>query len=432
MYYSIISFRTFISSLFFIITVHLQAQINLCEGFYISLEGQMIKGKIDNQEWVSNPDFIQFTATGLEKDMKPLFPKDVKSIHIIRKDKFEEIYVSKRIQIELSSSNLNALSSQEQPEWSEFKDVFLKQIVKGRLSLYLYKDNLKRKTTYLKKDQLIIEDEHGELQTLIYKRYLTDRNIAKVNESYKSQLIKKLIDCSKTDINEINRLEYNVQSIEKLIVKYNNCFNNTSSYRYKAEKRPKEFGVFAGAMATKIDMTVSNLPTNIFPAVGLYVKIPFTATSPKVGLLCELLPVAYRGKTEYHYIYYDKSEYLAKDEYNINLVRLNLLVGYTRPLNGNNSITFYGGISGGYIFKKEIKNSYEMTKDFTGKVNITESDIFRPLWGRGLEQGFILGTRYKIGKLGFDLRYAATNGWEIRSLYYTFIKSFSFMTTYNF
>ena len=123
----------------------------------------------------------------------------------------------------------------------------------------------------------------------------------------------------------------------------------------------------------------------------------------------------------------------AKDRFKYSVARLNIMASYTRPLNENSSIAVYGGISGGYIFKNITNRFYVRKKDFVGGVTIEESDIFKPVeYARRVEQGFLLGAKYKIGKLGLDFRFAKTNGWEARPLFHTFVSTFSLISSYAF
>lgn len=433
MYLKTISFKAFYFSCFFCLSCNfLSAQINLCEGFYVNLNGDTVKGKVDFQNWLSNPDKINFTTSGLDKDIKPLSPNELKLFKFFRKDKFEEFYVSKKMRLELSQSNLSNLSSESKPIWSDSMDLFLKVLVKGRLTLYLYHDNIKINNNYVGKDHFFIEDSSGNIEELIYKKYVNSSNVTQLNEEFKSQLLKKVIDCSKTSIDEINRLQFKYNQIIRAISDYNKCFNEPIFYEFKFEKRHKEFGFLAGSMMTKIGMTNSDLPYSLFPTAGVYAKIPFGLTSPKVNLLCELLPVFYSGKTEYLFINNDKSEFGAKDKYKYGSIRLNTLLGYTRNLDKIQSVTLIGGISLGYIFNSKVNHYYIMKKDFLGNVTIDESNKdFVDTDGRKIEQGLVLGAKYKRNKIGLDLRYTITNGWERRVAYQTYVKSISLMISYS-
>jgi hypothetical protein len=417
----------------YIFNFTVSAQINLCEGLYVNTKGDTIKGKIDNQNWVSTPKSIGFTSTGLEEDIKILTPKEVKFFKIIRKDKFEEIFVSRNVKLELSSININYITYENKPIWSEKEDLFLKLLVKGRLTLYIYHDDIKKDNYYISKDHYFIEDEKGSIETLLFKKYLTNDNILKTNAGFKSQLSERISDCPKIDITDINKLQFKYKPLTAFVKEYNKCFNDKNDYQFKAEKRPKEFGLFTGAFATSIEMSVSTLPYKVFPTLGLYAKFPLALTSPKINIVCELHPVFYEGATRYIYFFPDKSEFEAKDRFKYSVARLNIMVSYTRHLSNNTSIAIYGGISEGYIFKNITNRYYVRQKDFVGGIRIEESDVYKSTaFARRNEQGFLFGAKYRIGKLGIDLRFAKTNGWEARPLFHTFVQSIGLSSSYAF
>ena len=90
MYSKLTSIKTFLFLCFFLLNLDfLSAQINLCEGFYVNLNGDTVKGKVDYLNWIITPDKINFTTSGLEKDIIPLLPKELKSFKFFRKERSE-------------------------------------------------------------------------------------------------------------------------------------------------------------------------------------------------------------------------------------------------------------------------------------------------------------------------------------------------------
>jgi len=197
------------------------AQIKFEKGYFISNDGQKHEVLIKNEDWLNNP--TEFIYKQSETDS----PKTGKISEVTE---FQVYGYNKLVRykgnIDVSSTDLQNLSTNEEPEWKEI-EVFLYEINSGKISLYsLYKNN---------KSNFFYSEKGGEIKPLVYKEYSNgDSSFMYKNDTYKNQL-KTLF----SDNIEVSRLikntEYNNASLLKIFNKYNNSENQDNLNRSKSK-----------------------------------------------------------------------------------------------------------------------------------------------------------------------------------------------------
>ena len=115
------------------------AQITFEKGYFIDEKNIRTECYINNVDWMSNPTEFEYKLNLIDAPAKTNSIKTVKEFGIDNISKYKR-FAGK---IERSSTMLSSLTSNQYPEWKE-EVLFLKLLVNGEASLYVYRDeNLK-------------------------------------------------------------------------------------------------------------------------------------------------------------------------------------------------------------------------------------------------------------------------------------------------
>lgn len=120
------------------------------------------------------------------------------------------------VNIDRSSNRNDLLSNDKNPIFNTEK-LFLKVLIEGESSLFIYKD--KSLTRYF------YQTSHLEVDQLIFKEYKTIENKIRTNNQFRRQLYNKL-KCSDISMNDLRHIDYNKKSLLKVFTKYNSCKNS--------------------------------------------------------------------------------------------------------------------------------------------------------------------------------------------------------------
>lgn len=194
--------------LFQLFAFTLFSQISFEKGYFVANDGTKTECYIKNLDWKNNPNSITYRIN--ENDSN----KNV-SIGEIEEFGIDNIskYIRSTVQVDESSSNLDKLSYVKEPEMIE-KTVFLNVLVEGEATLYSYtKKNLVR---------YFYSHQGGQMEPLIYKKYVLNSGKVRINNSFKQQLWSNL-ECDKMVSTALDKLEYTQSDLVDYIVNYNDC-----------------------------------------------------------------------------------------------------------------------------------------------------------------------------------------------------------------
>ncbi len=198
------------------------SQIIFENGYFINENNQRINCLIENQDWKSNPIGFKYK---LDENQNILAAdiKTIKEFGVTGQIKF----VRALVKIDRSANKMESISKEKNPEFNEEK-LFLKVLIEGKATLYLYDEvNLRR---------FFYKNNDTEIKQLVYKVYSVDNyNLAKYNY-FREQLF---IDfkCESISQKEYENLAYEKKDLEKFFVKYNKCNDpNFVSYESKEKK----------------------------------------------------------------------------------------------------------------------------------------------------------------------------------------------------
>ncbi|MHB1146845.1 MAG: outer membrane beta-barrel protein [Lutibacter sp.] len=194
-----------------IFAINSYSQISFEKGYYINNSNEKIDCLIKNIDWKNNPTNFEYKLS--EKGQaENINIKSVKEFGIYNISK----YIRETVKIDRSSENIDYLSKDKNPIFNE-EQLLLKVLVEGKANLYLYENgNLKR---------YFYSKENSNIDQLIFKSYITSSGKKGKNDQYKRQLWNDL-KCSTIEMNRVEKLEYQKNSLVKFFSEYNNCSNS--------------------------------------------------------------------------------------------------------------------------------------------------------------------------------------------------------------
>ncbi len=204
-----------------LLSYSLAAQINFEKGYFIDNKGLKTECLIKNIDWKNNPTEFKYK---LSESGKPT----TKTIKEIAEFGVSELkYKRYLVKIDRASNNLDKLSVFSKPKFKD-ETLFLKNLIKGEASLYIYTDgNLKR---------FFYSTSDINIEQLVFKRYtITDSKIGK-NFLFRQQLFNTL-KCKSLSLNNTKRLNYSKKDLVNYFKKYNQCINPTSLSKEKKQRK---------------------------------------------------------------------------------------------------------------------------------------------------------------------------------------------------
>ncbi len=190
----------------------LGAQSGFESGYYITDQGERVSCLIRNKDWGFNPHQFRYKM-GPEKGTLTASIASVREFGIGTTHKYQRFIV----EFDRTTEDIDKLSLEKEPV--NIPDtVFLKVLVEGKASLYLYENGELRRFFMKLGDQPI--------QQLVYKSYLTENRQVARNETYKQQLAATL-QCG--NVVSAAAYKYEKREMARLFNNYNSCSGGSSN-----------------------------------------------------------------------------------------------------------------------------------------------------------------------------------------------------------
>ena len=206
---------------FALLTFSSFGQVTFEKGYFINNENQRIECLVKNYDLHLNPEEFEYK---LNETAMPEIGNlmNVKEFGIIGSSR----YVRADVKIDVSPWEMDKLSKVRDPEWSE-RRLFLKVLVEGKATLYLYNGDELFRFFYSVNDTLI--------RQLIYKEYGIDNTRIATNRKFREQL---WIDmrCENAKMSSVENLDFKKATLEKYFKNYNKCSNSAyvfSRFQYQ-------------------------------------------------------------------------------------------------------------------------------------------------------------------------------------------------------
>ena len=197
-------------------------QVHFESGYFISNDGAKTDCLIKNEDWYNNPTEFKYkllpnskTQTGKMADIKEFTINDYAK------------FVRANVNIDVSPSHLGELTNFSSPMW-KIMTVFLKILVDGKASLYMYRSRTLDNRFFYKCGSMNIEQ-------LIYKEYLQDNRVA-VNNTFKIQLNDHVRSENCNVITE-EFPDYYKKDLVKYFMCYNQCVDPSFKVKHLKYKR---------------------------------------------------------------------------------------------------------------------------------------------------------------------------------------------------
>ena len=214
--------KNLIFLLAYIISFGTYAQISFEKGYFIDIQTQKINCYIKNIDWKNNPTEFQYKLT-LDDEVKIAKVTNIQEFVIEGVAK----YISKNVDIDRSSEYTKRLSNIRAPEFKK-EHLFLKVLVEGTASLYMYEDGMLKRYFY--------STSMDNVKQLVFKSYLKSGNKIGVNNQFRQQLWTEL-KCDKISIEEVNDLTYTKSDLIVFFKHYNSCKSQHYVNYQKVKKR---------------------------------------------------------------------------------------------------------------------------------------------------------------------------------------------------
>lgn len=264
------------------------SQTNFEPGYIIQANGTKLDCLIKNEDWKGSPVTFNYKL-GENAEVKT---GNVTNISEFGSNNFK--YIVATVQMEQASDKVGNLTENRN---SDFKNetLFLKVLVEGNASLYYTIKNGDNRFFYKMND--------GEIQPLIYKRYLTISNKMGENNRYKQQLATDFV-CSNLKNLDFDKLEYKKSSLIKRFEEYNTC-NNAQYIVY--QKKDFQYGfnltlrpglTFGSAFVKRSGEAQIDFDKNIGIRIGLEAEYILPFNNGKWGLFVEPTYRNYKGEKE--------------------------------------------------------------------------------------------------------------------------------------
>lgn len=192
-------------------SIKCNSQISFIKGYYIDNANQKTEGLIRNVDWKNNPLEFEYKKTK-ESEKESMNNESVKEFGINNVSK----YIRASVQIDRSSNKFNLLSYDKSPLFKK-EQLYLKVLIQGYASLFLYEDNSLRRYFY--------QTVNNDVDQLIFKKYKTPENKIGTNNKFRNQLYDNL-KCVDISMEELKFMNYNKKELLNLFKKYNNCHNS--------------------------------------------------------------------------------------------------------------------------------------------------------------------------------------------------------------
>jgi hypothetical protein len=196
------------------------AQITFEKGYYIDNNNQRIECLIKNNDWKDNPTEFEYKTSSIAETETGTL-NSVKEFGVAGFSR----YVRADTKIDISSTDIEHLSKDPNPVWSQ--DVmFLKVLVEGKAMLYYYEKKGLIRYFYSVGDTAINQLIYKEYYD-ITKKYYVENCEFDVNNKFHAQLFTE-VRCPNTPTSVIERLKYRKSDLQKYFIMYNKCISNTA------------------------------------------------------------------------------------------------------------------------------------------------------------------------------------------------------------
>lgn len=308
--------QLYLSVIFLLVCSAAYSQKDFRQG-YIILNGDTIRGLVDYRGNVRSAQATSFKAspTGPEKAYTP---DEISGYGFTKEAK---VFASKLLPV---SDSALATATQK---------TFLSVLVRGRASLYYYRDASLIHHYYLEKDTLF-----AELVEHTFRR--TDPQTGRVFEGtdkkYLALLALAFSDCRELPQAKLRGSSLNHKSLSDITTRYNQCMDGNST-NYQPNKGKARISLGPALLYSKTELAFNDLrlldqvdfADEFLIGGGLSLNLIVPEVSEKLSLQVDLLYIPYKFKGSY--VYEREFTYLYEVSFDVAYLKLPLQLRYTYP-----------------------------------------------------------------------------------------------------
>jgi hypothetical protein len=257
--------------------------------------------------------------------------------------------------------------------------VFLKVLLEGKGSLYLFEDQEIRRFFY--------SVDKGEIFQLVYKKYQVDKNHVGENNYFRQQLF-NVFNCPDTSIDDLKRISYNRKDLLDFLISYNECKQAEYAYfKLKDKKDLFHFTLRPGMKMITIDFIEKNFAestefrisggTGIRFGAEFETVLPFNknkwslfiepsfqimdAVGPNISVEYQSIEIPFGFR--YYLFLNDRSKFFANISYLVDIPLNSTLRFRNADFNISKSTNFGFGIGYKYNEKYSVEIRYNTERD---------------------------------------------------------------------
>lgn len=289
-------------TLFLLLTCALAfGQKRFVTGQYVTHQGDTVQAHINDQNWKRSPTFIEVKQDLASFNTQRLGVGDIKGFLLVSGDRYEVHAVDK----EKSVTKLGSTYLYDSQSSMVRDTVFLRALVKGRVSLYTLNEPDAQERIYIQKE--------GEAPVELVYRSIMKRTGGKSGivklPVYRGMLTARMTDCQDL-ADKISKVAFKPSALKRLVQEYNMCAGGNEGDYAAAEEKIK-FNVYALGGVSYTSLNIHGHPNRAlsepeFTGMGYTFGTSFMATLPrshgKYALIGELLYKAYRTEGTFKHV----------------------------------------------------------------------------------------------------------------------------------
>lgn len=373
------------------------SQIKYENGYFINSDGSKITCLIKNMDWKNNPKEFSYKVMENSEELKA----DIKTVSEFGISNFAK-YMRFSVEIDSSSEDMNHLSNNRNPEFSN-KELFLKVLIEGKATLFYYEKGTFSKYFYT------LDSSNAE--QLIFKSYLNSESEIKENNSFKQQLVNNL-KCQKITPADIERIRYRKSDLVRIFTLYNECQNSGNiDYEQSANRDKFNLSVRPGLNYSSL---VINSPSEE-SEIDFGIQLTF-----RLGVEIESILPFNKNKwaliIEPTFQYFNSENSSNNRYYEVNYKSIELPIGVRYYLFLNENSKIY--LNSSYVIDFDLNS--EISSVSGRWAEITSS----PNWAFGL--GYNQKNKYSV-----EMRYGLSRDIIKNSSFDSHYKTFSLILGYN-
>lgn len=358
------------------------AQKNFVSGYIINQTGDTIRGKIDDKEWSENPTKILFMANGSPAKVYNIIT-DLRGFGIENKS----TYLKKNVSLDITPHDFNSLLSTSERIVISDTTIVLKQLIKGKISLYAFKDANG-------KDHFFVEKLNEPIQELIKHDFFDEikgvRVMVKQN-IYNDQLSDLCQDCSMFNQKKFN-YNYSEASLKPVILEYNAFFGDKQAKETTNKEKLASnfyFQVSVGQYSYLSEYATYGSSSfsksgNLITSFGVGWLLELPSNRRKVAVKLDLMYNIFNEVQQNSFVFSDKKN---------NYLGISVAPQYSFYKDNDLKKDFY--ILAGGVFETPLNNTEYVSF-------IRNYAMF----------GYKVGVGFRIKKINMDLSFVKTNSGE--------------------